>query len=292
MKKKIIFLMLLLIIFSINQLALAKMTTVYEQKEEIPIYTRVGTQTTIQFIDSPIETISTGNDSYFKVKEVNENQITIYATPDAENTNLNITTKDESVYVFNLIKTNDREYYSWVWAKSKPDLNIKYYINLANKKRIAIDPAVRDLVNIYDINKNIYALKGLKHNSKKIAMELTAKRAVTIQGDNMSIYWFRLRNSGDREININFPSIKVKNRTVLARAMEEKKEHISKGEYLDLYLVLEGAYTKPELTLSMLVNNELGKFNLRNIPYKSQEFKVYTTDGNNYKSVIIEDYQR
>jgi hypothetical protein len=178
-----------------------------------------------------------------------------------------------------------------VWAKKKPDLDITHYINLANKKKISINPAVRDLVNIYDIEESIYAVKRLSL-SKKIALNLAVKRAVTVRGDNITVYWLRLQNTGQEEININLSSIKVKDRAVLGRALEEKKDKLLKGEYVDLYLVLEGAYTEPQMNLNILINNEVGEFNLKNIPYKSQKFKVFISNDSNYDYVTVEDYRR
>ena len=75
-------------------------------------------------------------------------------------TNLIVITRDNTKYVFTLVEDDERDYDDLVIVKPNADISYKDIINLVNKKRISIDPALMELIDIYDIEEKEYKITG------------------------------------------------------------------------------------------------------------------------------------
>ena len=93
-------------------------------------------------------------------------------------------------------------------------------------------------------------------------------------------------------MNFELGSIKFKDRDKKATAIEKNREQLQPAEFADIYVVLTGSFIKSSAKIELKINGGTGYFDLKNIPYAKQEFKIFESDGNRYKNVIIEDYQR
>ncbi len=212
----------------------AKIKTVYQTNQPIPIMTRLGTQTVL-FFESEIE-FAVSNANYFQVNsDKKNNKLSITPKKAGAKTNLIVTTKKNNKYVFHLVEDKKQDYYDLVNVKAAPKINYKEIINLVNKRKVAIDPAVRELVNIYEIDKNRF-----KFN--KPSLKLIVKRAVTIKSLNKTVLWFRLVNNSKGIIRIPLNSIDIEKRERFALAGESNKGKLKPGEMRDYYILLEGTY--------------------------------------------------
>jgi|GEM_PF-2474394 len=268
----------------ITSSAFAKIKTVYQTNQPIPIMTKLGTQTVL-FFESEIE-FAVSNANYFQVNsDKKNNKLSITPKKAGAKTNLIVTTKKNNKYVFHLVENKKQDYYDLVNVKAAPKINYKEIINLVNKRKIAIDPAVRELVNIYEIDKNRFKFS-------KPSLKLIVKRAVTIKSLNKTVLWFRLVNNSKGIIRIPLNSIDIEKRERFALAGEINKEKLEPGEMRDYYILLEGTYLDNSYTVLMNVNGQDKEYKIKNIPYNKQEFKVFIEDANNYINLRLENYQR
>ena len=146
----IILALVLVLTYSLS--ALAVIENVYPTDEPYTVKVKLGTQTHLVF-NTEIKTASVGNASYFEVvtdKELNK----VIITPLRKGvwTNLFVYGKDDTSYVFHIEEQADKtEFHDLLYVKPNADVSIKDLINIVNKKAVEIDPAVRRLVNIYEI---------------------------------------------------------------------------------------------------------------------------------------------
>lgn len=262
--------------------------TIYRTDEPQEIVTRLGTQTVLMF-NTEIEFASVGNSNFFQIeREEKMDKLIITPLKIGVWTNLIVITRDNLKYVFTLAEDDSRDYYDLVEVKPAANISYREIIELVNKKRVAIDPSLLELVNIYDIEENKLESSGSN------PIRIMVKRAVTIENKGKTVFWIRVENTELNEKSIGIPlnSISIKERELFSIAGERNKEKLEPGEFGDYYIIVEGTYLDNSYTLQMTVNGTKEEYILKNIPYKKQEFKVFVADENDYKNVILKDYRR
>ena len=302
MKKLYVIFLSLLAIFIISSSCLASIRTVYPSNEPIMIKTKLDTQTYINFKTS-IVTASIGNaDLFSAVTDNMTNKVKLTPKKVGAFTNLIIFTADGSQYEFWLEEVgNNNEFDGIVNIESNLDIQIADMISLINKRKVSIDPAIKNLVKFYEITEPTF--------TNYQDMKITLKRAVTISNLNKTIYWLRIENTSDKnytlpdqpkdkkqlatdEYCIPLNSIMAKDRVTGWVAVESNKEKLLNGEFTDLYLIVHGDYTDSSLHLNFTCNNKAASVSIDNIPYSKQDFRVFIVEDNQYTSVSIEDYWR
>jgi hypothetical protein len=288
LKKKYLSLLLVVLLFSFSFSSFAVIKTIYRTNEPQEIITRLGTQTVLLF-NTEIEFASVGNSNFFQIEEDKKmDKLIITPLSFGVSTNLIVITRDNTKYVFTLVEDDERDYYDLVIVKANADISYKDIINLVNKKRISIDPALMELIDIYDIEEKEYKITG------KYAFVITAKRAVLIENLGKTVFWIRLHNFENSPNTLSIPlnSIRIKERDLFSVAGERNKEVLLPGEFGDYYIIVEGVYLDNSYTLQMSVNGQQREYVLDNIPYTKQEFSVFVAEDNDYYNVIIDDYRR
>jgi|SRR5690554_781511 len=272
----------------ISSSSLAVIKTIYRTDEPQEVVTRLGTQTVILF-NTEIEFASVGNSNFFDI-EKDQKLDKLIVTPLSFGvwTNLIVITKDNLRYVFKLVEDDSRDYYDIVEVKPSADINYRDIINLVNKKKVSIDPAIKQLIKIYDVDENSYSLAYPSY------IILSLKRAVLIENLGKTVFWFRVFNStnSDESIGIPLNSVEIKERELFAVAAEDNKEKLNPGEFCDYYIIVEGVYLDSSYTFKMNINGNKKEFLVENIPYLRQDFNVFVADEEEYKNVIIDDYRR
>lgn len=288
MKKKYLSLLLVVLLFSFSFSSFAVIKTIYRTNEPQEIITRLGTQTVLLF-NTEIEFASVGNSNFFQIEEDQKmDKLIITPLSFGVSTNLIVITRDNTKYVFTLVEDDSRDYYDLVEVKPNANISYRDIINIVNKKKVSIDPALLELIEIYDIEENTYNITG------KYSFFITAKRAVLIENIGKTVFWIRVSNFkfSKEDISIPLNSISIKERELFSIAGERNKAILKPGEFCDYYLIVEGVYLDNSYTLKMTVNGEERECYLDNIPYNKQEFSVFVAENNDYYNVIIDDYRR
>lgn len=297
MKKIIICFLSLCFLFSFNLPCVAGIRTIYPTGEPIIINTKLDMHTYICF-RTAIITASIGNaDLFSAITDNMTNKIKITPKKIGACTNLIVFTADGGQYEFWLQETNKND--GIINVEVNPDIQIQDIISLINKRKMTVDPAIKDLIKFYEITQPVYGeFQGLK---------IYLIRAVTISNLNKVVYWLRIENHSNNvfslpdeqknkweknEYSIALNSISVKDRLTGWIAIEENKERLFRNEYTDLYLVLHGNYTDPSLYLTFNCNGKMREVIIQNIPYSKQDFRVFVVEENKYTTVEIEDYWR
>lgn len=322
MKKLLIILAVLFGLFKFSNQTLAQVVTLYRTESTMNIYTKFGYNTIIYF-PSPIKLISGGNEAFIVTASNERSSVTIIPKQCNIKTNLAIETRDGLIYSFRLIEEaekNTTEFYEVV--KMKVILNVDYrqMINICNKKIVDIDPALRSFVNIYDI-------KDAEYDVKHLNMGFIIKRAVTVEMENKTVFWIQIENqnfvvnesneteeskpetnkfklksktkvdSKDHKASVNdlkipVNKISIKEREIFAVALESNKEILRPGEFLDIYIIAEGAYIDSSYTFQLNVNGKEESYYIKNIPYDKQEFKIFVPKDNYYDYQTVNEYRR
>lgn len=317
MKKFLILLVALLFLFNFPGPVLAKVVTLYRTESTINIFTKYGFNTIIYF-PSSVKLISGGNEAFIVTASNERSSITIIPKQCNIETNLAIETRDGLIYSFRLLEEagkNTSEFFEVV--KMKVILNVDYrqMINMCNKKVVDIDPALRSFVNIYDI-------KDAEYDVKHLNMGFTIKRAVTVEMENKTVFWVQIENqktlpvetdepipetaksksktkaepkdrrAGENDLKIPVNLIGIKEREIFAVALENNKEILRPGEFLDIYIIAEGAYLDNSYTFQLNVNGKLESYYIKNIPYDKQEFKIFVPKDNYYDYQTVNEYRR
>lgn len=297
MKKIIICFLSLCFLFSFNLPCVAGIRTIYPTGEPIIINTKLDMHTYICF-RTAIITASIGNaDLFSAITDNMTNKIKITPKKIGACTNLIVFTADGGQYEFWLQETNKND--GIINVEANPDIQIQDIISLINKRKMTVDPAIKDLIKFYEITQPVYGeFQGLK---------IYLIRAVTISNLNKVVYWLRIENHSNNvfslpdeqknkweknEYSIALNSISVKDRLTGWIAIENNKERLFRNEYTDLYLILHGNYTDPSLYLTFNCNGKMREIIIQNIPYSKQDFRVFVVEENKYTTVEIEDYWR
>lgn len=297
MKKIIICFLSLCFLFSFNLPCVAEIRTIYPTGEPIIINTKLDMHTYICF-RTAIITASIGNaDLFSAITDNMTNKIKITPKKIGACTNLIVFTADGGQYEFWLQETNKND--GIINVEVNPDIQIQDIISLINKRKMTVDPAIKDLIKFYEITQPVYGeFQGLK---------IYLIRAVTISNLNKVVYWLRIENHSNNvfslpdeqknkweknEYSIALNSISVKDRLTGWIAIENNKERLFRNEYTDLYLVLHGNYTDPSLYLTFNCNGKMREVIIQNIPYSKQDFRVFVVEEDKYTTVEIEDYWR
>lgn len=297
MKKIIICFLSLCFLFSFNLPCVAGIRTLYPTGEPIIINTKLDMHTFICF-RTAIITASIGNaDLFSAITDSMTNKIKITPKRIGACTNLIVFTADGGQYEFWLQETNRND--GIINVEANPDIQIQDIISLVNKRKMTVDPAIKDLIKFYEITQPVCGeFQGLK---------IYLIRAVTISNLNKVVYWLRIENHSNNvyslpdeqknkweknEYSIALNSINVKDRLTGWIAIEKNKERLFRNEYTDLYLVLHGNYTDPSIYLTFNCNGKMREVIIQNIPYSKQDFRVFVVEEDKYTSVEIEDYWR
>lgn len=307
----------IVLLIALSTGCMAAIRTVYPTDEPILIKTKLDHITFINF-KTTIVTAAVGNKDLFSVLHDNmSNRVKITPLMYGAYSNLIVFTADGEKYVFWLEEVGEEDKSDGIVnMASSPEVNIADIISLINKRKIAIDPAIKELIKFYEITEPTLA------KYENIVFHL--KRAATISNINKTVYWLRVENTSDKlftlpntvpdEDNGNdsknksknnskknknedvycipLNTICVKDRPTAWVAVEANKERLIAGEYTDLYLVVDGNYIDPSLKITFVCNNKSAEVVISNIPYSKQEFRVFVVENNNYTSVSIEDYWR
>lgn len=302
MKKISVLLLTIVSLFLASAGSLAAIRTVYPTGEPISIRTKLDNHVYIVF-KSSIITASIGNRDLFDASTDNlENKVKITPKRYGASTNLIVFTSDGGQYEFWVEDVGDGiNHDGIVNVETSPDIQIADVISLVNKRKISIDPAIKNLINFYEITEPTYA------TYQNLTFHL--KRAATISNLNKAVYWLRVENTSDNILTL--PDVKkdqkaiaaneyciplntffAKDRIVSWVAVEANKEKLAPGEFTDLYLVVHGNFIDASLGLTFNCNNKNVDISIKNIPYSKQDFRVFVAEDNNYTSVSIEDYWR
>lgn len=263
---------LILILFMSNPV-FAEIKTIYKSSEPVQIFTKLGYETVIVF-ETEIEYVSVGNTNAFSVEiDGKRDKLTILPKIKGRDTNMVVILKGNDQYVFTLIEDNSTRYYNLVRMKNTLNINYKDIINIVNKKTVGIDPALKNIIKIYDIKENT---SSINNNIK-----LSLKRAVTVENVDKSIFWLRLENINPTEnIKLIFSKTKVVNHIIHAIAYETNKDILQPEEFIDIYVFLEGTAIDKSYKYSFTINGNNTDFDFKNIPYDKQNFSVFINDDN------------
>lgn len=282
--RKILFFFVMVLCFIIQPVS-AEIKTIYKTSEPIQIYTRLGYETVIVF-ETEIEYVSVGNTNAFGVEIDNKrDKLTVLPKIKGRDTNMVVILKGNDQYVFTLIEDNSTRYYNLVQMRNTLNMNYKDIINIVNKKTIGIDPALKNIIKIYDIRENTFSTEG--------NVKLSIKRAVTLDNVDKTVFWLRLENVSLEKINLVLSKTKVVNHMIHAIAYEDNKNVLQPEEFLDMYVFLEGASIDKSYKYSFLINGSETKVTLKNISYDKQDFSVFINDNNGeYINFTIGGYRR
>lgn len=301
MKKIKILVLAIIVNFVFATVCMADIITVYPTDEPTIVKTKLDNHTYITF-QTTIVTASTGSKDLFSAVTDNlTNKIKITPLKYGVSTNLIVFTADGEQYEFWLQEIGDKneKFYGIVNVVARPNVEIADLINMLNKRKVAIDPAIKKLINFYEVTEPAFT------SYQNINIYL--KRAATIKNLNKTIYWIRLENTSDKYLTITsmekekiekeeyyipINKFQVKSRLISWIAIESNKEILRTGDFTDIYLVIQGDYLDPSLDLIFNCNNKDVEVRIGNIPYTRQEFRVFIAENNNYTTVTIDDYWR
>jgi hypothetical protein len=282
--------------------AQAQVKTCYRSSSPTVIYTSMNAVTTITF---PAELQSVVSPAMgFGLEFVKKgDSITITTKKPGAKTNLNVFTNDGLEYTFRIYENGD-EFYDIVHMLPAPEINYRDIINLVSKKLVEIDPALQELLEVYDVKEYSFQVPGT-------ALKVYFKRAVLVKSIDKMAIWLRLENtnsasesnesrdrkgkvktvtSSDLKIPVNL--IQFKDQLLFAACIEDQKEVLQPGEFTDVYLILDGALPYTSYALTMNINGKDESFTLSNIPYVKQVFKVFIANDKTYETVMVDDYRR
>lgn len=265
--------LLTILIFLTTKTTSAEIKTMYKTSEPIQIFTKLGYETVIVF-ETEIEYVSVGNTNAFGVEmDGKRDKLTILPKIKGRNTNMIVILKGNDQFVFTLIEDNSTRYYNLVQMKNTLDMNYKDIINIVNKKTIGIDPALKNIIKIYDVKENTFNILG--------NVKLSLKRAVILENVDKSVFWLRIENiSLTEKIKLVFSKSKVSNHIIHAIAYETNKDELQPEEFIDMYVFLEGASIDKSYKYSFTINGAKTEIDLKNIPYDKQDFSVFINDDN------------
>lgn len=279
---------ILQIFLTVSMLVLIQLPSMADTKEMYHtvktqnIYTKIYTHTILLF-PVEIEYASIGNTSFQLDKDEKLDKVIITPLGAGIQTNLVVITKDSKVYSFRVIENDQFEAFDVVKLKTAPEIDYRNLIYVCNRKLIDIDPALKEYINIYDIQDN-------KTESDKL--NIYVKRALTVLSLDKTIYWLRIENKTLEPIMLPVDKLKVKNREVFAVAIEKDEEKIFPGNYVDIYLILNNVGLEANLELKLNIDTKNKEILVTNLPYQKQEFKVFEALSNDYVSVMIDEYAR
>jgi len=262
MKNKILLIIMIILLFSIS--VNAEIVTIYQSVDPVEIKTAAGMATTIEF---PVEIKRhiLGSTTAFSVEIDNEFKdiLVVSAIMTGVTTNLTVYDVNDERYVFRLIEDNDiKNFYDLVIVKQKESLPYSDIVRIINNERYHVKQELIELVDLFDIEKC-----SLENGEIKVNI----KRCGIINNTDETVYWINIENVSDKEIIIN--TIGVKEREM--KKVITQAENIIKGNSNDYYLIARGRTTDKTLTLNITSNNKINTFVFKEIPYKTQNFKVY-----------------
>ncbi len=285
MKKSFkVFLLAMLLLLSFGTMAFGGVKTMYRTNEPLEIRTRLGTNT-ILFFNMEVETFVLTGDGFQVLNDEKRDKLIVVPQRAGAWTNLNVVCKGNIRYTFRLVESESGEFYDMVDLYPTPAINYKDIINLLNRRAAFVDPALKELVQLYEIDNRCY------RDENNVRVEV--KRAATIENLNKTAYWFRVHNlKKTGQIHIPFNVINLNGREVYAIIWENRKEYLEAQDFTDLYVIVENTYIEQKINLMMMVDQKNVEFYIPNIPYSKVEFKVFVVNEGEYKSVIMDDYER
>lgn len=285
-KPKVFASILLFIVFLIvfNTVAMGYVKKMYRTNEPLEIYTRLGTNT-ILFFNMEVETYVLTGDGFQVLNDEKRDKLIIVPQRAGAWTNLNVVCKGNIRYVFRLIESESGEFYDMVDLYPTPDINYKDIINLLNKRSSYVDPALKELVQLYEVDSRCY------RDESNVRVEV--KRAATIENLNKTVYWFRVHNlKQNGQVHIPFNVLNINGREVYAVIWENRKDYLEAQDFTDLYVIVENTYIEQKIRLMLVIDQKNVEFYIPNIPYSKIEFKIFVVNEGEYKSVIMDDYER
>lgn len=272
----------LLLMFTSASLGYVK--KMYRTNEPLEIYTRLGTNT-ILFFNMEVETFVLTGDGFQVLNDEKRDKLIIVPQRAGAWTNLNVVCKGNIRYVFRLVESESGVFYDMVDLHPTPDINYKDIINLLNRRSSFVDPALKELIQLYEIDSRCY------RDENNVRVEV--KRAATIENLNKTAYWFRVHNlKQSGQVHIPFNVLNLNGREVYAIVWENRKEYLEAQDFTDLYVIVENTYIEQKVNLTLSVDQRPVEFYIPNIPYSKVEFKVFVVNEGEYKSVIMDDYER
>ncbi len=211
-----VFLLAMLLLLSFCTAAFGSIRTLYRTNQPQTINTRLGTHTVLYF-NMEVESFIAVGDSFEVSIDVKRDKLVI--TPQAAGawTNLNVVTKGNIRWVFRLVESESSEQDDMVNLVPSPAINYKDIINLLNRRSSFIDPALKELIQLYEIDSRCY------RDESNVRVEV--KRAATIENLNKTVYWFRVHNlKQSGQVHIPFNVINLNGREVYAIIWENRKK--------------------------------------------------------------------
>jgi len=285
-KKNLYFLFLFTLIFLIlfENASYGYVKKMYRTHEPLEIFTRLGTNT-ILFFNMEVETYVLAGDGFQVLMDEKRDKLIIIPQRAGAWTNLNVVCKGNIRYVFRLLESESGDFYDMVDLHPTPDINYKDIINLLNRRTSFIDPALKELVQLFDVDSRCY------RELNNIRVEV--KRAATIENLNKTVYWFRVHNLKQSGfVHIPFNSLTLNGREIYAVVWENRKEYLEAQDFTDLYVIVENTYVEQKVNLTLIIDQKPAEFYIPNIPYSKVEFKIFVVNEGEYRSVIMDDYER
>ena len=151
-----------------------------------------------------------------------------------------------------LLKAN-QGIYDMVDLHPTPDINYKDIINLLNRRSSFVDPALKELIQLYEIDSRCY------RDENNVRVEV--KRAATIENLNKTAYWFRVHNlKQSGQVHIPFNVLNLNGREVYAIVWENRKEYLEAQDFTDLYVIVENTYIEQKVNLTLSVDQRPVEF--------------------------------
>lgn len=284
LKVIVVFLLAIFCLLSFSTASYASVRTLYWTKQPQTIRTRLGTHTVLYF-NMEVESYVVVGDAFDVVLDNKKDKLIINPQRAGAWTNLNVVTKGNIRWVFRLVESESHQEDYSVNLIPTPDINYKDIINLLNRRSSFIDPALKDLIQLYEIDSRCF------RDENGIRVEV--KRAATIENLNKTAYWFRVHNlKQSGQVHIPFNVLNLNGREVYAIIWENRKEYLEAQDFTDLYVIVENTYIEQKVNLTLSIDQRPVEFYIPNIPYSKVEFKVFIVNEGEYKSVIMDDYER
>lgn len=294
MKKIWLLTTVVILMFAFPALASARVRTIYYD-QPVDIVTKINMHTHI-FFDSEVKTAVVGNENYYEVKIVgNQDAVLISAKQPGQVTNLIVVTRSNAQYAFYLTENKNatiNEFDDIVNVQPVLDFKISNLVT-SIKKNVETEIALGNLgTGIFGMFENI---------------KFNVIQAVIFMNHNKTGYLIRIENCSDKtlglpeqevkkgiltktstDLYIPMNQIQIRNRLIYAIGADGNKELLKPGGKVDLYVFVEGITVENSIGIKFSMNSKVNEVTIDNIPYRQQDMRFYIPGEGGYRNVMLE----